>query len=799
MIGIRWRKVLRDLWLNRARTILLMMTISVSVFAVGTIAASQVILQDQLPRQYAATNPPHLVFTTSEFESELTDSIESIDGVDEAEARRNLQVRMKSDPSQENWRDLYLFGMDDFDKIRVNKIWHVSGDWPPAKETLLMERGSMAYLDLQEGQLIQIKMPNGRERSLRISGVAHDLFHMPAFLEGTVYAFINDDTLVWLGEDATYNELYVRLKGDVRDPQNIQQISDEITDHLEGDNLVVYTTFRPAANSYPLDYIADTVILLLTMIGFLILLLGIFLVINSISALIAQQTRQIGVIKAVGGRVNQIVGIYLGMVVVLGILGTLIAIPFTIMTTRGFVQFIGEQFNYIIDASQFPYWIILIQFAAGIMIPVLAALVPVLGGASRPPAQALSEYGQNQVWSGMLFIDRIFRRFKGLNRSALFAIRNPFRKRGRLILSLIMLSIAGGTFITVINLRASMFQTVDNMINFWNYDFWVDLNQKFLEERLQSVASRVPGIARVEGWSFEMTRRVRTDGSESNPLFFFGVPPETPMLKPHVLQGRWLQPDDSNAVVLGMGLLDVEPDLGLGKNVVIKINGDERTFTIVGIIEMMGNQTVGYLAYIPLRTFNALSNQENRSDMAVVTTSGSTSDDRKRIGRELEKAYEDAGIGVNSVLMTDDERLEINSSFGIIIILLLFMVVLLSFVGGLGLTGTMSLNVIDRSREIGVLRAFGGSDRSVIRIVVIEGIVIGVLSWFISLLLAIPLTRVFCDMIGHSFLNMGLTYSYPIWGALIWLGLVVVLSIVSSVLPARSAAQLTVREVLSYE
>jgi putative ABC transport system permease protein len=214
---------------------------------------------------------------------------------------------------------------------------------------------------------------------------------------------------------------------------------------------------------------------------------------------------------------------------------------------------------------------------------------------------------------------------------------------------------------------------------------------------------------------------------------------------------------------------------------------------------MIGNQTVGYLAYVPYRTFSTLSNQENRADMAIVSMNATTASEKKQIGTALENAYEDAGIGVRSVILTEDERMEINSAFGIIIVLLMFMVVLLSFVGGLGLTGTMSLNVIDRSREIGVIRAFGGSNHSVIRIVVIEGVVIGAISWIISLILAIPLTWVFCDMIGHSFLNMGLAYEYSVWGALLWLGLVFLLAIIASSLPARSAARLTVREVLSYE
>ncbi len=799
MIAVRWRKVLRDLWINRVRTGLIVLTIAVGVFAVGAIAATEIILQQQLPQRYAEIDPAHVVFTTSFFDSGLVHSIEAIPGVAAAEARRNLSVRMLEDATTGSWRDLSIFAIPDYADMRVYKIWHKSGEWPPARGTLLMERGSLAYLNLKEGQEITIKTPQGKQRTLRISGIAHDLYHMPAFLEGTVYAFVSDDTLRWLGQDVLYNELYVRFEGNVRDAAYLRQMTDEVTDHLEGEELTVFVTYRPKAGSYPMDYIANTVLLLLTMLGGLIVLIGGFLIVNSISALIAQQVRQIGVIKAVGGRAGQITGIYLGMVLTLGLLGSLLAIPFSILGARYLVQFVGEMLNYEIDLGRFPPVVILLELAAGTLLPALVALIPILSGARKPPAEALNEYGRNRVWSGMLVVDSLLRHLPWLSRPALLSLRNPFRRRSRLVFSLIMLALAGGSFITVINLRASMMQTVDNMLSFWQYDFWVDLGRPYLVERLQKVAARVPGVAQVEGWGFEMTRRVRPDGSESNPIFMFGIPPQTSLAKASILEGRWLTPQDGNTAVIGNGLIDVEPDIAIGKEITLKVNGKEHSFRVVGTMEMMGNQTVGYLVYVPYATFAHLAQTENHADMAIVKTQTSTPAQNLAIGSAVENAYDDAGIEVRSVLQTDSERLEISSAFNILVVLLMIMVVLLSFVGGLGLMGTMSLNVIERAREIGVIRAFGGSDRSVFGIVVLEGIATGVASWFFGVLLALPLTWVFCEIIGRSFLSMSLAYRFSIVGALLWLVVVVGLAAVSSLLPARSAVHATVREVLSYE
>ena len=66
MLRPRWRKVLRDLWLNKNRTIVVVLSIAVGVFAVGTIATSQIILSRDLRAAYLATNPAHATMLTFE-------------------------------------------------------------------------------------------------------------------------------------------------------------------------------------------------------------------------------------------------------------------------------------------------------------------------------------------------------------------------------------------------------------------------------------------------------------------------------------------------------------------------------------------------------------------------------------------------------------------------------------------------------------------------------------------------------------------------------------------------------------
>ena len=137
--------------------------------------------------------------------------------------------------------------------------------------------------------------------------------------------------------------------------------------------------------------------------------------------------------------------------------------------------------------------------------------------------------------------------------------------------------------------------------------------------------------------------------------------------------------------------------------------------------------------------------------------------------------------------------------FDILFGMMLVMAVLLAFVGGLGLMGTMSINVLERTREIGVMRAIGASTGGILQIVEVEGILIGVLSWAVSLLIALPISKLMSDLIGQQLLSTNLNFTFSTGGALIWLAVVVILSGLSSFLPAWRAARITVREVLAYE
>jgi putative ABC transport system permease protein len=127
------------------------------------------------------------------------------------------------------------------------------------------------------------------------------------------------------------------------------------------------------------------------------------------------------------------------------------------------------------------------------------------------------------------------------------------------------------------------------------------------------------------------------------------------------------------------------------------------------------------------------------------------------------------------------------------------MAILLAVVGAIGLMGTMSLNVLERTREIGVMRAIGASDGAILKIVIVEGVLIGLMSWLLGTMLALPLSRLLSDSVGVSIFQTPLSYTFSLGGVELWLGLVVILAALASFWPARNASRVTVRDVLAYE
>ena len=797
ILATRWFKVLRDLSRNKMRTLLVVLSITVGVFAVGVISGSQIVLSRELARSYAAINPAHAtILSFDSFGDELVETVRNMPEIEDAEARGGVFARIEVAPDE--WRLLQLVAIPDYNDIRIDKVKSESGAWPPPEHQILIERSALGLTNAEVGDVVRIKTPSGKERELRIGGLAHDLYAKLFVLDGMAYGYITFDTMEWLGESRDYTELRFRVAEHQDDKEHIQAVSNEVQDKLEKGGRTVLFTLIPNPGQHPMDFLIQAISLMLGVLGVLALLLSGFLVINTISAILTQQVRQIGMMKAIGARTSQIVGMYMVMVLLFGILTLFIAVPLGALGAHYFTVVMADFFNFNVQNVQIPTQTLVLEVIVALFVPFMAGLFPILAGTKVTVLDAISDYGVGKGYGNSWF-DRwmaTMQSWLGLSRPLLLSLRNTFRRKKRLILTLVTLTLAGTTFIAVLSVNASFASTLDSILSYYQYDIAFQFDRPYRINRLQQETLKVPGVVSAESWGFTNTRLVRPDGSHSSNIVLFAPPADTTLVEPTLRDGRWLLPGDKGAVVVNTLLLRDEPGLGVGDDITLKIEGEETTWRIVGIAQ--GGQLTA-AAFINYSALAHTVGEVGRAEWLMIVTEEHDLDYQLKVSQALDKHFEDIGLRVNLTSKVAEEKAEIEGLFQALIVLLFFMTILVAAVGGLGLMGTMSINVLERTREIGVMRAIGASDGAILRIVIIEGLLIGLISWLLGALLAMPISKIMSDAVGQQFINAPLDYVFSMQGLAIWFFIVVVLAGLASFLPAWNASRLTVREVLAYE
>ncbi len=791
MISPRWSKVLKDLLENKPRTILVVLAIAVGLLAFGSILIVQIVVGNDMNEGYQATNPADMVIYGWRMDERQVRMVEAMRPVADAEGWATFWLKMKVD---DRWMNIDLYSVKDFENMQINRIEPLEGDWPPGRKEIFFERAALPVIGAEIGDTVTLELPDGTQRELVVGGIVHDLDAEPPTLSVWLRGYVSLETLQWLGHDGYYSRIRLNTVDSVGTEEQLEEAADEIRRNLERSGYMYNVSSRDASKHWAADGFNGFVAILSGVGGFAMVLSG-FLVVNTITALLSQQKRQIGMMKAVGAKRGQITLIYLANICALGLLALFVSIPVGLLIAYYSVKIIANFLN--IDVLHFylPLQVLLIELAMALIVPVIAGMVPVLRGTGVTVRQAVSDYGITlRKKEGLL--DRILVRLRGLSRPVLLSIRNTFRRKGRLALTLCTLSLAGAIFISVINVRHSLDAALQSFTDLFGYDVQVYLDDSYGILRLQREAGRVPDVKTVEGWAFANARRIRPDNTESEELTILGPPADTDIVRPNILEGRWLEPNDQTAIVLSSGLLEYEEDIKVGDWVTLEIGDRRRKWEVVGILD---GGLIDDIAYANYDYLSHLTGAPRESWILFAQTFKHDQDTQSKAARALEERLKRSGISVSQSLTQAEDIGQAQGQFDFMIGFLMFMAGLLAVVGGLGLASTMSLNVIERTREIGVMRAIGAANGSVRNVVLAEGLVIGLLSWFFGAVLAFPISFGFDSLVGNAMLERPLEFIYSPTGALGWLGVALVIVVLACLLPALRAIRISVREALAYE
>lgn len=807
----RWRKTLLDLVDNKLRTVLVVLSIAVGVFAVGMIAGTYVIISNDMSASYAASRPANVQIRTDDFDDDLLATIRHDRAVAEAEGRRVVNMRVRV-PGSSKWVTLDIVAIDDFDENNINLHKLLQGKAKPDKREIVLERDALKDLDILVGDELELQLADGSSKRMRVAGVVQDPTTGAGDFLSPPFAYINMDDLSFLREPERYNRIYATVVEGQDDPVHIRQVTAKLKDKIEKAGFNAGRTFSYKTHEHPLASTVNAILGILLALGVLIVFLSSSLIANTLNALLNQHLRHIGVMKLVGARRKQIFSMYIVLILTFGLLALLIAVPLGGQGAYALSRLIADLMSFDLLGYRIVPAAFIIQVLIGLLVPLTAGAGPVVSGARASVLHAISgeasresrsktEDGKSRESRWEKFQVRaaaaLGRRGVHIPRPVLISLRNTFRRRGRLVLTLFTLTMGGAIFIAVFNVRVSLHEYIGAVGKYFLADVTLDFDQPYRLREVDQYARRVPGVLYTEGWAYASAEALYPDGSVVENLTILAPPAESPLVEPIVISGRWIRPSDQRALAVTEGILALYPGLKPGDPLRLKINGREETWEVVGLFKFIDRE--GFLAYAPYEYISRINNQANQAYSFRIATDRHDRPYQTSMGETLDEYFRDAGFKVREAKPGLSSLDKASESLDILIVFLLIMALLTATVGSMGLAGTMGMNVLERTREIGIMRAVGAVDKAIMHMVMIEGMVIGSISWILAVIISFPITLLLSTIVSLAIFQTPIDLVFTWMGYVIWLGLVLVLSAVASILPARNAARLTIREVLAYE
>ena len=806
----RWRKVLHDLFDNPGRTLLVVFSIAVGVFSIGVIAGAYQIISNDMSISYAANRPANIELRMTNFDDDVLTTIHNQRGVGEAEGRRVFNVRVRV-PGSQKWTTLDMIAFESFEKNAINLLTPVEGAVAPEKRQVLLEQDALENLDVGVGGLLEFQLPDGSTKTLPVVGIVQDTAAGAGDFLADPFGYITTDTLPYLGQPRLYNRALVTVAGDGDDSQYIREVGADVKDRIEKTGAVVIRSRFSETHQHPLGSTINAILGILLALGVLIVLLSSSLIANTLSALLNQHLRHIGVIKLVGGQRKQVFLMYITLIMSFGIIALAIAVPFGGVGAYGLAGYIAGTLNFNLLGYRIVPLAFLIQIAVGLFVPLIAGLAPVINGSRITVLRALSgDLSEDEIqlkdgemrlswfdWAQVKVTRLLAARGIHIPRPFVISLRNTFRRKSRLALTLFTLTMGGAIFISVFNVRVTLHDYIGQIGKYFRADVTLDFDRPYRLQEVEQVVMGVDGVVDVEGWQFASGELMDEAGSVLENITLLAPPAESRLVQPILVDGRWLRPDDVRKMAVSEGLQKSFPGLKAGDFINMRINGRDEVWQVIGIFKFVDQE--GILGYAPFEYISEMNNQVNRSFSFRVVTEEHDRASQDAKAEELDKYLRDLGYKIRVAEAGSASLDTAVESLDILVVFLLIMAILTAIVGSMGLTGTMGMNVLERTREIGITRAIGADDRAVMRTVIAEGVVIGSISFALAILISIPFTYLLSTIVSLAIFQTPIDVVFTYMGYAIWLALVLVLSTVASILPARNAARLTIREVLAYE
>jgi len=264
-------------------------------------------------------------------------------------------------------------------------------------------------------------------------------------------------------------------------------------------------------------------------------------------------------------------------------------------------------------------------------------------------------------------------------------------------------------------------------------------------------------------------------------------------------EGAWPE-DRKREILLGNAVKeDIFSGVKIGQDFYI----EGRPFEVVGFLESLGNKQDDSMVYIDLPIFRKITGEREGAQiiMAKISEEASTDATVEEIEENLEETRRrkrGSDLPSFSVLTSEKASEMFNQIMGLIQAFVYGIASIAILVGGIGIMNTMYTSVRERTREVGVMKAVGAKDSTVITLFLIESGIIGLLGGLGGIILGLGVAKVVEIILQAQagfFIQASITPGLIIFGLLFSF----VLGCLSGFFPARQASQLDPADALRYE
>jgi len=788
MSRTRWRKVFRDVCLHRGRTILVIAAMFVGLTGAAAVIDTWALLRAATTGEYRASLPASFTVTVDSVDDLLLDAVRRIPAVDGVEACR--AVYGKAQRRGGDWTSAVLFTSADLQDQRIAKLTPLSGGWPPGDGAAAIESSSVEFAGAAVGDGLQLRFEEGQDRQLRIGAVVRDVGLAPGWMDHVIYLFATPATMESLGLGRKLDELRVVARDEKLTRAQLREVAKLVAAQIRRSNHTVRNVDVPEPGKHVHAAQMDSLLMTEGAFGIVALLMSGVLIINLLGAILARQIRQIGIMKAVGASAGQLSVMYYAFAASLGGIATALALPAAAIAGRYYAAFAASMLNMPVDSYTVPAWVIILQAIAGVGIPLLTASIPIRRGIRVSVVEALREVGVEAhaapLWLGKL---------RGPYRPIVLSVRNTFRRRYRMILSLSTLAVGGAAFLGALDLRASIRASIDYIYgDVLRYDASFRFTSAHAVDSIETVLKKMPEVAVAEAWD-AAHMIIRAEDELGGALTASVVPSDSKLVSVPIRQGRWLRENGEREIVISNAVLEEHPSLQLGRLARLSLDGHDAEWMIVGVAQATGP---GPNAFINRRAFTTVIGSAGAATGVIRTISRDSGSRMQSILRVREK-LDSAGFAVSNSQSVDAMRSSVADHLLMVAGFLVVMSQLIIVVGGLGLGSAMSLSVMERGREIAVMRAIGAQPWQILAIFETESVVVALMSWLIAVPLSLPISVLVGQAFGRIFFPLPIRLIPEVSALGQWLAAVLVVALISCALPAWRATRTPVAKALAYE